>query len=393
MSLERGDPFRGGGADALASAQAPGDAHPAAAGDRDAALEATFRTDEERWDAVLARDRNADGHFVYAVRTTGVYCRPSSSARLPKRVNVEFFDTASAAEAAGYRASRRVASDRTAAAERRADLVTRACRLIEASERPPTLARLGAWAGMSPFHFQRVFKAEVGVSPKAYAQASRARKLRSELRDCAASTTQAIFGAGFGSSGHFYATADRRLGMRAGAFRNGGAGTSILFATGTCSLGPLLVARSELGICAILLGNDPDGLLEDLRAQFPKAILVRGDRDYERQVQRVIRFVDEPAVGLDLPLDVRGTAFQERVWKAFREIPAGTTVTYADIARRMGRPGAAHAVAQAGAANPLAVVIPCHRVVRTDGEVSGCRWGAERSRRMLRREAFAAAGK
>lgn len=385
MNLERSDPLHGSGTEASVPDAVAGDGDRASAATH--ALEQTFLTDEQRWNAVRTRDRTADVHFVYAVRTTGVYCRPSSSARMPLRANVEFFDTAIEAEAAGYRASRRAASDRTASAQQRADLVTRACRLIEAADHPPTLASLGAWAGMSPFHFQRVFKAEVGVSPKAYALASRARKLREQLRNTTASTTDAIFDAGFNSSGHFYATADRQLGMSAGAFRNGGAGTSILFATGVCSLGPILVAQSELGICAIMLGNDPDTLLENLRTQFPKAILMRGDQAYERLVQQVIEFVDAPAVGLALPLDVRGTAFQERVWKVFLEIPAGTTVTYAEIARRIGRPGAAHAVAQAGAANPLAVVIPCHRVVRGDGDISGCRWGVSRTRRMLEREA------
>lgn len=352
-----------------------------------------FLTPEQRWAAVLARDRAADRHFVYAVRTTGVYCRPSSSARLPKRVNVEFFDTASAAEAAGYRASRRAASDRTASAERRADLVTRACRLIETSERPPTLTRLGMWAGMSPFHFQRVFKAEVGVSPKAYALASRARRLRQQLGNAEASTTDAIFEAGFNSSGHFYATADRRLGMTTGAFRNGGAGTSISFATGVCSLGSILVARTDRGICAILLGDDPDSLLENLKVQFPKAILMRGDQAYASLLEQVVAFVEAPAVGLELPLDVRGTAFQERVWKVFLEIPVGTTVTYAEIAKRIGQPGAVRAVAQAGAANPLALVIPCHRVVRGDGEVSGCRWGVDRTRKLLQRESGSTSAK
>jgi len=390
MSLERSDllPIGDVGANV---ADAPADAP--AADDHGTSSTETFLTSEQRWEAVRTRDRSADDHFVYAVRTTGVYCRPSSSARLPKQANVEFFDTAMAAEAAGYRASRRHASDQTASAERRANLVTRACRWIEASDRPPTLARLGAWAGMSPFHFQRVFKAEVGISPKAYALASRARKLRLQLGNAGASTTDAIFGAGFNSSGHFYATADRRLGMTAGAFRNGGAGTSIHFATGVCSLGPLLVAQSHLGICAILLGNDPDTLLENLKAQFPKAILMRGDQAYESLVQQVIEFVEAPAIGLNLPLDVRGTAFQERVWKVFLEIPAGTTVTYAEIAKRIGRPGAARAVAQAGAANPLALVIPCHRVVRVDGDISGCRWGVDRTRKMLQREARTATGK
>ena len=393
MSLERGDLFLGGGADTDAPDEALGDRHSAATNAHGPASEPLFQTAEQRWEAVLARDRTADGRFVYAVRTTGVYSNPSSSARLPQRTNVEFFDTILAAEAAGYRASRRAASDQTTSAERRANLVTRACRLIEASDRPPTLARLGSWAGMSPFYFQRIFKAEVGVSPKAYALASRARKLRLQLRNTGASTTDAIFEAGFNSSGHFYATADRRLGMTAGAFRNGGAGTSIHFATGVCSLGPLLVAQSDLGICAILLGNDPDTLLENLKAQFPRAILMRGDQAYESLVQQVIEFVDAPAIGLNLPLDVRGTAFQERVWKVFLEIPAGTTVTYAEIARRIGRPGAARAVAQAGAANPLALIIPCHRVVREDGGISGCRWGVDRTRRMLQREVCTVVGK
>lgn len=393
MNLERSGPPRDGGVESVAPAEAFGDGQPAATNDHGPSPVPMFLTAEQRWEAVLARDRTADGHFVYAVRTTGVYCRPSSSARLPKRTNVEFFDTALAAQIAGYRASRRAASDKTASAERRADLVTRACRLIEASDRPPTLARLGAWARMSPFHFQRVFKAEVGVSPKAYALASRARKVRLQLRDAGASTTHAIFGAGFNSSGQFYATANQRLGMTAGAFRNGGAGTSIHFATGVCSLGPLLVAQSHLGICAILLGDDPGTLLENLNAQFPKAILMRGDQAYESLVQQVIEFVEAPAIGLNLPLDVRGTAFQERVWKVFLEIPAGTTVTYAEIARRIGRPGATRAVAQAGAANPLALVIPCHRVVRGDGNISGCRWGVDRTRKMRQREACTALGK
>lgn len=382
MSFERSD-------------SSPGSANPAAGPDgaRDVetcatgrAMEAPgFHGDEQRWEAVVARNHSADGHFVYAVRTTGVYCRPSSSARLPKRGNVEFFDSAAAAEAAGYRASRRACSDRTESARRRADLVTRACCLIESSDRPLTLARLGAWAGMSPFHFQRVFKAEVGVSPKAYAVGARARKVRQYLID-GGSATDAIFEAGFNSIGRFYATAGQRLGMTAEAYRNGGAGTSISFATGRCSLGAILVARTELGICAILLADDAGALLDGLRAQFPRAVVMRGDDAYANLVREVVAFVEAPAIGLNLPLDVRGTAFQERVWKAFCEIPAGTTATYAEVARRIGRPGAARAVAQASAANPLAILIPCHRVVGGNGDLSGCRWGAARSRQLLERE-------
>jgi AraC family transcriptional regulator of adaptative response/methylated-DNA-[protein]-cysteine methyltransferase len=324
-----------------------------------------FVGDEQRWAAVVTRNHAADGHFVYAVRTTGIYCRPSSSARLPKRANVEFFDSASDAEAAGYRASRRACSDRTESARRRADLVTRARRLIESSDRPLTLARLGAWAGMSPFHFQRVFKAEVGVSPKAYAVGARARKLRRRPVDGDGSTTEAIFA----------------------ACRNRGAATSISFATGRCSLGALLVARTALGICAILLGDDAGALLDGLRARFPKAMLMRGDESDANVLREVVAFVEAPALALNLPLDVRATAFQARAWKAFHEIPAGTTATYAEVARRIGRPGAARAVAQASAANPLAILIPCHRVVGRDGDLSGCRWGAARTRQLLDREA------
>jgi AraC family transcriptional regulator of adaptative response/methylated-DNA-[protein]-cysteine methyltransferase len=207
------------------------------------------------------------------------------------------------------------------------------------------------------------------------------------LGDGGGSTTAAIFEAGFNSSGRFYATADQRLGMTAAAYRNGGAGTSISFATGRCSLGALLVARTELGICAILLGDDPATLLDALRAQFPKAVLMRGDEAYATLLREVIAFVEAPATGLNLPLDVRGTAFPERVWKVFCEIPVGTTVTYAEIARRMGCPGAARAVAQASAATPLAIVIPCHRVVDRNGDLSGCRWGTARTRQLLEREA------
>lgn len=345
--------------------------------------------DDARWQAVLARDAGADGQFVYAVRSTGVYCRPSSSARRPRRENVEFFDSASAAEAAGYRASQRTAADRTSAAAERATLVARVCHLIEASDQAPTLDALAAELDLSPFHLHRVFKAETGLTPRAYAAAHRARRLRGELSAPNASVTQAIYGAGFGSNSRFYEGADGLLGMRASDWRRGGAGVAIRFALGQCSLGAILVAQSARGICAITLGDDPDTLLRQLQDQFPQARLIGGDTEFERVVAQVVGFVEAPGLGLNLPLDVRGTAFQERVWQALREIPAGSTVSYTDIAARIGQPAAVRAVAQACGANRLAVAIPCHRVVRRDGDLSGYRWGVERKRELLRREAGA----
>lgn len=345
-----------------------------------------YATDDARWRAVLARDADADGHFVYAVRTTGVYCRPSSPTRLPRRANVEFFDSPREAEAAGYRASRRQQDGPDAARERTA-LIARACRLIESAETPPSLADLAMQAGMSPFHFHRVFKAETGLTPKAYASARRARRLREELGTPDASVTDAIYEAGFNSNSRFYEASDQLLGMRARDYRAGGAGAVIRFAVGQCSLGAILVAQSQRGICAILLGDDPDALVRDLQDQFPRARLIGGDTGFERLVAQVVGFVEAPSVGLNLPLDVRGTAFQERVWQALREIPPGRTASYAEIAQRIGAPRAVRAVAQACGANHIAVAIPCHRVIRRDGDLSGYRWGVERKRALLGREA------
>jgi len=348
-----------------------------------------YASDDERWSAVLARDAAADGRFVYAVRTTGVYCQPSSTARLPKRENVEFFDTAEAAEAAGYRGSRRAHGDQTSAAAERAALVARACRMIEESETPPLLDELAAELGMSPFHFHRLFKAETGLTPKAYSSAYRARKLREELSSADASITDAIYGAGFNSNSRFYEAADDLLGMRARDYRAGGAGAVMRFAVGQCSLGAILVAQSQRGICAILLGDDPDQMVRDLQDQFPKAEIIGCDGEFEQLIAQVVGFIEAPSMGMHLPLDVQGTAFQERVWRALREIPPGATASYSDIAARIGSPKAVRAVAQACATNHIAVAIPCHRVVRRDGDISGYRWGVDRKRELLRREAQA----
>lgn len=343
--------------------------------------------DQARWAAVLARDPVADAQFVYAVKTTGVYCRPSSLARLPKRENVEFFDTPEAAEAAGYRPSRRASANQSDVTARHAALIAKACALIEQAEAPPALEALATKLGMSAYHFHRLFKAETGLTPKAYADAFRARRMRSGLdKPSAATITDAIYDAGFNANSRFYETADARLGMPASDYRAGGRNASIHFAIGQCSLGAILVAQSRRGICAILLGDDPELLLRNLQDKFPQAQLIGGDRDFEKLIAQVVGLIEAPALGLNLPLDIRGTAFQERVWQALREIPPGVTVSYADVAARIGSPKAVRAVAQACGANAIAVAIPCHRVVRKDGDISGYRWGVERKRELLKRE-------
>ena len=347
---------------------------------------AAFSSDEERWAAVERRDRTADGTFYYSVRTTGVYCRPSCASRQALRRNVRFHASCQEAEQAGFRACKRCRPNAPGLAAQHAAGVAKACRLIETSDATPNLDALAEAAGMSRFHFHRVFKSITGLTPKAYAAARRAQRVRDELPK-RRSVTEAIYDAGFNSNGRFYAQSAEVLGMTPSHFRSGGAGESIRFAVGECSLGSILVAATGIGICAIALGDDPDLLLHELQDRFPKAQLVGGDGDFEELVARVVGFVEAPALGLDLPLDVRGTAFQQRVWQTLREVPAGFTVSYAQIAERIGAPKATRAVAQACAANAIAVAIPCHRVVRNDGGLSGYRWGVDRKRALLDREA------
>jgi AraC family transcriptional regulator of adaptative response/methylated-DNA-[protein]-cysteine methyltransferase len=341
--------------------------------------------DAERWAALAARDGRADGRFVYAVRTTGVYCRPSCPSRAARPENVTFHATCGEAEAAGFRPCRRCRPDEPGLAERRAGAVARACRLIETAEAMPPLAELARAAGLSAYHFHRVFKAATGVTPKAYAAARRAEALAASLPK-AASVTEALYEAGYGTASRFYADASGRLGMAPAAYRKGGLGICIRFGVGACSLGAILVAATEAGICAILLGDEPEPLVRDLQDRFPAAEIEGGDPDFEAWMARVIGLVEAPGTGLDLPLDIRGTAFQQRVWAALRAIPVGATATYADIARAIGAPTAMRAVAQACGANHLAVAIPCHRVVRSDGSLSGYRWGVARKRALLTRE-------
>ncbi len=354
--------------------------------DKQAALAATLA--DPRWAALQARDARADGTFFYSVRTTGVYCRPSCGARLARPRNVAFHATAAAAERAGFRPCRRCHPDRMSRAQQHAVMVTAACRAIEQARTTPTLAQLAQPGGLSPFHFHRVFKAVTGVTPKQYAMAHRNVRMRRELAR-SATVTGAIFDAGYNASSRFYEQSNQVLGMTPSRYRAGGTDSAIHFAIGECSLGPILVAQSERGVCAILLGDDPDALARDLQDRFPHAILVGDDSGYERLVAQVVGFVDTPGIGLDLPLDVRGTAFQQRVWQALRGIPVGSTASYSEIAQRIGQPGAARAVAGACASNMLAVAIPCHRVVRNDGGLSGYRWGVERKRTLLARESRA----
>lgn len=344
-----------------------------------------FPTDDARWAAVQRRDQAADGQFWYSVRTTGVYCRPSCGARPALRANVAFHASMDDAERAGFRPCLRCKPDQPPLAERHAALVAEVCRLIDTADDEPDLATLAQASGISRFHLHRIFKAQTGITPKAYASARRKERMRQGLAE-QPSVTDAIYAAGYNSSGRFYATARQDLGMTPTAFRDGGSGATIRFAIAQCSLGAILVASTDVGICAILLGDDPDALARDLQDRFPNAELVGAEPEYESTVARVIGLVEAPETGLDLPLDVRGTAFQQRVWQVLRSIPAGRTVSYTELAALVGIANGARAVASACAANGIAVAIPCHRVVRNDGGLSGYRWGVERKQALLERE-------
>jgi AraC family transcriptional regulator, regulatory protein of adaptative response / methylated-DNA-[protein]-cysteine methyltransferase len=349
-------------------------------------MAATPNERDPRWVAVANRDPAFDGAFVYSVKTTGVYCRPTCASRRAKPQNVIFHATWADAEKAGFRACRRCRPNEAARGALHAQVVAAACRTIAASEKPTGLDRLAAAAGMSAFHFHRVFKSVTGLTPKAYGAAHRAKRIRDQLSEGKSSVTEAIYDAGFNSNSRFYETSDEVLGMTSTVFRKGGANADIKFAVGECSLGSILVACSDKGVCAIMLGDDPDALVREIQDRFPNANLIGGNAAFEALVARVVGFVEAPRLGLDLPLDIRGSAFQQRVWQALREIPVGETASYAEIARRIGAPASARAVAHACADNKIAVAIPCHRVMRNDGALSGYRWGVARKRALLENE-------
>jgi AraC family transcriptional regulator of adaptative response/methylated-DNA-[protein]-cysteine methyltransferase len=346
----------------------------------------TPSTDDERWAAVQRRDRTADGQFFYGVRTTGVFCRPSCPSRPARRENVSFHASCDAARHAGFRACKRCKPEQWVETGGPHAGVVRACRAIEGASELPTLDELARIAGLSRFHFHRQFRASTGVTPRAYAAARRSERLRAALGS-GGTVTDAIYAAGYNSNARFYSDASGILGMTPGTWRAGGRDTEIRFAIGQCSLGAILVAATGKGLCAILLGDDPDQLARDLQDRFPHAALRGDDPAFASTVALVVGFVEAPAIGLDLPLDIRGTAFQQRVWQALREIPPGQTASYADVARKLGQPRAVRAVAQACGANALAVAIPCHRVVKSDGSLSGYHWGVQRKQALLEREA------
>ena len=342
--------------------------------------------ENDYWQAVLQRDKGRDGAFVYAVRSTGIYCRPSCPSRKPNREQVVFFAQPDAAEEAGFRACRRCHPESDSQHEPHLELVERICRTIIEREEPPTLEELGAEFHLSPFHLQRVFKRVVGVTPRQYADSQRVTRLKERLR-AGEQVTGALYDAGYGSSSSLYGNATEQLGMTPGTYREGGVAMSISYTIADCTLGKLLVAATERGVCAIRLGDDDAALKATLRSEFPAATLSHDDAALGDWVQMLLRHLTGDQPNLDLPLDIQATAFQRQVWEALRAIPYGATRSYGEVAEAIGRPTAVRAVARACATNPVALVVPCHRVVREDGSLGGYRWGMERKRALIEREA------
>ncbi|WP_150107262.1 bifunctional DNA-binding transcriptional regulator/O6-methylguanine-DNA methyltransferase Ada [Pedosphaera parvula] len=344
-----------------------------------------YDTDDLRWLAVQQRNPNADGHFVYSVATTGVYCRPACPSRLALRENIAFHDTCTDAERAGFRPCKRCQPTGASLAKRHADAAAKACRIIETSDPLPSLDELANAVGLSRYHFHRIFKKTVGVTPRQYFAAHRNERVRSELRS-QPSVTQAIYGAGFNSSSRFYERSTETLGMTPGEYQKGGNGTVIRYGFAACPLGLALIAGTARGICSVSFGINRALLEEDLRKNFPKASFEKADRSFDTWVKAIVDHIKDPASRVDLPLDIRGTAFQQRVWQALREIPVGQTASYTEVAARIGQPSAVRAVARACATNRIAAIIPCHRVIGTNGSLTGYRWGVERKRQLLKQE-------
>ena len=343
-------------------------------------------TVERRWRIVLARDRRYDGAFVYAVQSTGIYCRPSCPSRRPRRAHVAFFPGPEAAELAGFRPCRRCRPGEAAAAVPGVPLVRAVCRLIDAHpDRPASLALLSAQAGVTSHRLLRTFRRVLGISPRQYRDARRLDRFKTELR-ARGRVSPALYEAGYGSTSRVYERAHAQLGMTPATYSRGAPGTRIAFAIVPCAFGRLLVATTARGICRISLGSGAKALAAGLRAEFPAAELRRDRSALAASVGALLRYLDGRPEPLDLPLDVRATAFQRRVWEALRRIPYGATRSYAEIARAIGAPSATRAVARACATNPVALVIPCHRVVRADGGLGGYRWGIARKRALLEQE-------
>ncbi|MEM7171074.1 MAG: bifunctional DNA-binding transcriptional regulator/O6-methylguanine-DNA methyltransferase Ada [Pseudomonadota bacterium] len=343
---------------------------------------------DPRWQVLVERTKEATPSFYYGVKSTGIYCRPGCASRQPKPENVVFFDNPSEAEGAGFRACKRCKPSENDPAAQDIERIARACRRLLTDEKAPRLAELAEDAGLSPTHFQKLFKARVGVTPKQFAQQQKTRRFQEALSGDN-SVTEAIYEAGYGSSSRAYEKSLSKLGMNPRDYKDGGSGQRISHGCTRCFLGWVLVAKTDKGICAIEFGDDPKQLVLDLGKRFPEARLFQADETFTETLETVIDFLDQPNRALSLPLDIQGTAFQQQVWQALRTIPLGQTASYKEIAEAMGRPSAARAVARACASNPLAVAIPCHRVVRGDGDLSGYRWGVERKKELLDREATA----
>lgn len=346
---------------------------------------ATNDADADRWQKVLDRRAGLEGGFVYAVTTTGIYCRPDCPSRRPKRENVRFFDGPAAAEAAGYRPCRRCRPE--AETDPHAARIAAACERLR-GEAPPPLAELAAEAGLSPYHFHRLFTQATGLTPRRFAAACRADRFRAAL-DAGQTVTAATYEAGYGSPSRLHGDSAAPDGVAPSAYRKGGAGLTLRWAVAPCWLGLVLVAATDRGICAIALGDDATALRADLAARFPRAALVPGGDGFDALIAAAVATVERPDRPVALPLDVQGTAFQQRVWRALRALPPGTTTTYGALAAALGQPSAVRAVAGACAGNPVAVAVPCHRVIGRDGGLHGYRWGLERKRALLDREAGA----
>ena len=344
-----------------------------------------YSSNWQRWQALVRRDPRAEGRFVYSVHSTGIYCRPTCPSRLAARTNVAFHGTAAEAKAMGFRPCKRCRPDEDFQNSRQITAIKKACELISNTDSKPDLSALAEKAGFSRFHFQRLFKRLVGVTPGQFAAACQTRRVQGTLRS-AGSVTDAIYEAGFSSGSRFYEKTNARLGMTPARYRAGGSNVAIRHAVANTPLGLVLVAATDQGICSIRFGDSRSGLEDELKKEFPNANFAGADKVLLGWVKSVVRQIRQPATNLNLPLDARGTAFQHQVWEALRTIPPGQTRSYTDVAHQLGKPAAVRAVARACATNPVAVVIPCHRVLGRDGSLRGYRWGMERKRKLLDRE-------